>query len=74
MELTDKEKLILWLEEGERSIELACEMIEKGQEGVLGVLHKELARIESKKKKLLIEQAEEAEKERERALESTMPY
>lgn len=74
MELTDKEKLILWLEEGERSIELACEMIEKGQEGVLGELHKELARIGDKKKKLLIEQAEEAEKERERALESTMPY
>lgn len=53
MELTDKEKLILWLEEGERSIELACEMIEKGQEGVLGELHKELARIGTRRKSCL---------------------
>lgn len=43
--LSEKEKLILWIEEGQRNIEMACRLIENGKPGeALGLMHDELSR------------------------------
>lgn len=66
--LSEKEKLILWIEEGQRNIEMACRLVENGKPGeALGLMHAELSRTEDKRIKLCMEAAQEREDKRERA-------
>ena len=66
--LSDKQKLILWIEAGQKTLEMACRAIEEGKgQQALGYLHAEMARAEEKRRKLLMEDAQNKEDERERA-------
>lgn len=67
-ELSERQKLILWIEAGQRQLEKACRLIEENKaQQALGLLHAEIARAEDKRLKLLMEDAQEREIERERA-------
>jgi cell division inhibitor SulA len=66
--LSERQKLILWIEAGQKTLEMACRAIEEGKaQQALGYLHAEMARAEDKRLKLLMEDAQEKAEERERA-------
>jgi cell division inhibitor SulA len=66
--LSDRQKLILWIEAGQKTLEMACRAIEEGKaQQAIGFIHSEMARAEDKRLKLLMEDAQDKEEERERA-------
>jgi hypothetical protein len=66
--LSDRQKLILWIEAGQKTLEMACRLIEENKaQQAIGFIHSEIARAEDKRLKLLMEDAQDKEEERERA-------
>lgn len=69
--LTERQKMILMLEAMRQDLERACHMVENGSREkvhkAIGMMHSVISRVDYKSKELLMQEADDAAAEQEKA-------